>query len=924
MSNAQKWRRAALCLAIFAGFAGGNMIFAETAHAYATPRIKPPAPGPTYISASDLARLESIRSNLKRRNFAAARGTAATIAEPSAERLALWYYFYARDPAVSLSDADAYFDAQPDWPMATTIQRHVEDRIPDNAPADQVLAFFDGRVPVSGKGKIKLARAELAKGNEEAANFLIKDAWINDGFTVQDERKFLAQYGSRLTQADHAARVDRLLWRRQVTNARRVFSRLNASDRRKAQARAGLLLGANSGRTAYYNLPAKERADAGVTHAAIRYFRRAGEEPRAIAVARTAPTDPVVARNGAVLWDETQLLMRWALKEKQYADAYAMAAGHGLAPGSTDFSEAEFDAGWIALRYLGEPERAEKHFAALTASVKAPISLARGYYWLGRAAEARGAPEIAKSRYAQAAEHRYTFYGQMAAEKVGGEALTRQFQTTPPASPEDKALFGARPLTAALRILTDLKDDRTFLTFAYALDDQLETPGEYLELADLAARRGATHATVRAGKVAVRRNAFAPEVAYPLIFVPDEASKFAPQEIILGLSRQESEFNPRAYSRAGARGLMQLIPSTAQITARKEGLRYSRSALLDDPIYNMTIGSAHLSHLFQRFNGSYIMTLAAYNAGPHRVTQWVERYGDPRNSTVDPIDWVENIPFSETRNYVQRVLENTQVYRARFNEQPIPGRLSADLERGGQSGRAGAMPALSNSQPLPPVPDRIAELANGVLLNPPTPHLAPEDEGEASPATPQEPAPAKAVSVTPAALSGADSTHDATADKVSTDGASTGEASIAAQTTESAPTAIATNPEPARTAVPDLTPIDDPTANNLGAPSAAPDEEPARETLVEAAGAAAEQNVEPTEPLARPDADALAGRSDESFASAPFDGSDPDETIHGCQTYVEFIAETDQEEASASDLNAGMLAELQSGGSKCDEPDQAR
>ena len=264
---------------------------------------------------------------------------------------------------------------------------------------------------------------------------------------------------------------------------------------------------------------------------------------------------------------------------------------------------------------------------------------------------------------------------------------------------------------------------------------------------------------MRAGKVAVHRDAFTPDISYPLVFVPEEATRFVAPEIILGLSRQESEFNPRAFSRAGARGVMQLIPSTAQLTARKEGLAYSRSALLDDPVYNMTLGSAHLSHLLARYDGSLVMTLAAYNAGPHRVTRWVDEYGDPRSPGVDPIDWVEHIPFSETRNYVQRVLENVQVYRGRLNEAAIPGRLAADLEQGGPQNRIATDAAPSNvvlisgrpaASVLPPPPARTVEKAQryAQLITQTAPAASPEagpefgpEPGAAPPATDEPPGP---------------------------------------------------------------------------------------------------------------------------------------------------------------------------------------
>ena len=530
-----------------------------------------------------------------------------------------------------------------------------------------------------------------------------------------------------------------------------------------------------------------------------------------------------------------------------------------------------------------DPERAEKHFAALTASVSAPISLARGYYWMGRAAEARGVLDLANRRYAQAAEHRYTYYGQLAAEKIGGEALMRRFESIATASAADKALFSSRPIVAALKILSDLEDDRTFLIFSYHADDQLETPGEYLELADLAARIGATHASVRAGKVSVKRKAFAPEVSYPVVFVPDEATRFAPAEVILGLSRQESEFNPRAYSRAGARGLMQLIPSTAKITARKERLRYSRSALLDDPIYNMTIGSAHLSHLFDKYDGSYIMTFAAYNAGASRVTQWVERYGDPRSANIDPLDWVENIPFSETRNYVQRVLENTQVYRSIFDEQPIPGRLSGDLERGGSAKRVGALPARKSVANLPDIPARILEKANSTLLETPVPILPQPAPVNAVPTTEQpKPAPATAAQITPSSLSEdliATTTADPAGEKIQ---------QITAAAEQSSQVEILTEP-----------------IVTLDAVGASAQPKPVASEILQKS------------PTPKPDSAVSGVTPISKIVEAPPTTAEPAKASD-CQTYVEFIAETGQEEASAADLNAGVLAELRGGGSACE------
>lgn len=736
-----------------AGAAALALLTSGTALASPTPRLKPPAPGPVYISVNDKERLLTLAETLKKKQFSTALSSIEHISDPIAKSLGRWMYLMAEDPRVDFNEADAFLDANIDWPMQYRISAFVEDRIPNTAPADQVLAFFDTREPVTGDGKIQLARALFAVGDKQGGERYVRDAWINHNFKLAEEQRVLSVYGGYLTKEDHAARVDRLLWDRQVTNARRVFPNLSGKDRRMAEARAALLLSASVAPKLYDRLSEEEQLDSGMLHAAVRYYRRKGDEQYAIALAARAPEDPEDIRNGERWWDERQLLMRWALKNGRFADAYALAAGHRLTEGG-DYAEAEFYAGWIALRFLNAPARAETHFLALASGVESPISVSRAKYWLGRAAAAKGERERANEFYKVAAQHYYSYYGQLAAEELGG-VETAKFSPPLQSTAADRALFSSRPTVAALRMLTDLDLDYEFMVFAYHVDDQLERPGEYLELAKLTDGEGAPHLTVRAGKVGIQRGAFAPEVAYPLVFVPDEATRFVSPEIILGLSRQESEFNPRAYSRAGARGVMQLIPSTAQITARKEGLLYRRSALLDDPVYNMTIGSAHLSHLLERFDGSLIMTLAGYNAGAARVDRWITEYGDPRSSAVDPLDWVELIPFSETRNYVQRVLENVQVYRGRINDRPIPGRLYSDLERGGPRNRVASMKppsiVLANAassyapQTLPALPKRTEERARRYaqqMLERAVQQPAEQPAMEASPIALNDPAPA--------------------------------------------------------------------------------------------------------------------------------------------------------------------------------------
>ena len=937
---------------LWVGFAAILAISTMTidAGAYVSPRLKPPAPGPAFLSEADEARLSIIIDAVGQGNHAIARRTADTIDDPIAKSLGLWIYFFNDDPNISITDADAFLDAHAHWPAASRIQRYVEKQFRNSTPKDVILAFYDTRDPVGGHGKLHLARAQFANGDDEAGALHIRDAWVNHTFPVKDERYILANFARHLRPEDHVARVDHLLWKRQVTNARRVFQYLPAAERRKADARAFLLLAAKGAAAKYDALSDVDRRDSGVMHAAVRYFRRSGEEPRAVSIARNAPTDPTVLRNPSRWWTERALLRRWALREKRYEDAYAMAAGHGLEPG-LNFSEAEFFAGWLALRYLNAPERAEVHFKALAATVDAPISVARAHYWLGRAADAQNDADRAETYYSIAVSHPYTFYGQMAAERLGGDALARAFANPIEPTAEDKAQFASRPLVRAMRMLTDLDAERAFAVFSYHVDDLLETPGEFVQLADLVQSEGAPHIAVRAGKVSVRRKAFAPEVSYPLVYVPQEAAQFASKELILGLSRQESEFNPRAYSRAGARGLMQLIPSTAQLTARKEGLRYSRSALLDDPTYNMTIGSAHLSHLLAKYNGSYVMTFAAYNAGPHRVTRWIEEYGDPRSEAIDPIDWAESIPFSETRNYVQRVLENMQVYRSRLSGEAISGRLSRDLERGGVRGRAGALPAVRYAGALTPLPTRTEEFAAAALITPPAPSINPTTAStpafaQESPATPATDVATTATTDTPTPQTAPASPEEAPATVVKDAAvASADEAPLRARAinpdaaptapvaeTATAPVNVATPKAPKPEAISSEAPRGAIAATARTAPKPAPPtiaaddlnalQSGALAASADDATASANADLATISPSAPPSIVSTdAAIESPAFATSTATDRPPavpssSPVIETCETYRDYIARTEKEDAGAGDLNAGMLAELQAGDDK--------
>jgi soluble lytic murein transglycosylase-like protein len=375
-------------------------------------------------------------------------------------------------------------------------------------------------------------------------------------------------------------------------------------------------------------------------------------------------------------WTERRVRMNDAIKVGNFSGAYGTVVGHDL-PLGADYAEAEFFAGWLALRKLNNPAGAERHFARIAEAGKSPITRARAFYWQGRAAEARGDAAAAQAHYVEGSKYTTTFYGQLAAEKAGTPVLQLPAEVQPTA--EDRARFEAREQVRALRILAAAGEKSLLNVFATHLDDSLE-PGELALLVDTARGYGEPMLAMNIVRGAAQRGVVMAERGYP-VQTPPRVMGGPEPAFVLGIIRQESGFQPDIRSSAGARGYMQLLPTTAELVARKLGVSYQPS-MLTDPQYNMRLGSKYLGDQVDRFSGSYIMAAAAYNAGPGRPAQWINFCGDPRTGTTDPLDFIECIPFSETRNYVQRVLENTQIYRARLNGNSAPITLSADLKRG--------------------------------------------------------------------------------------------------------------------------------------------------------------------------------------------------------------------------------------------------
>ncbi|MBU6406252.1 MAG: lytic transglycosylase domain-containing protein [Alphaproteobacteria bacterium] len=641
---------------------------------------------PSSLASSDMTTLQNgvAAADAGRWTEVAALSQAAN--DPLVRRFLQWRLAVDENAPQSFSAAYDAWRELTDWPGRATMRERLERNALNAGLSAEALAQLleEGGGPSTGDGKIALAQAYLTLGRADQAAALARDAWRHDRLSPQAQAVARGGFGSLLGQEDHKARVDSLLWREAYGEARALLPEIGYHDRLVAQARIALQTRPRRGLQAAVDaVPASHQDDPGLLYDRADYIIDQGRwEDAAPYTARIdSLAAPLAARDE--IFRQKRAFVTRHLRAGQAERAFRLTQNHGMTSGE-QFSDAEFLAGWLSLRFLNAAGRAEGHFQTLARGVSSPISVARGYYWLGRAHEAQSEAEEAQAAYRMAGRHNYTYYGQLAAQRLDPDAVIA-FSDTSVIPAETRERFESRELVRALRFVAQAGDQQDFQRIAFHLDDQLTDPLELELLAALARENNYPLSAVRHGKAGVFRGVLAPNAAYPIMTLPANARQPGRPEAALvhAIIRQESEFDPRAFSRAGARGLMQLMPATARITANREGVPYSLSALMDDPDYNVVLGARHLQDLLEEWNGSYILVIASYNAGSGRGRQWIQELGDPRAGAVDPIDWVESIPFSETRNYVQRVMENLQVYRHRLSGAPAPLRLQQDLQRGG-------------------------------------------------------------------------------------------------------------------------------------------------------------------------------------------------------------------------------------------------
>jgi soluble lytic murein transglycosylase len=608
------------------------------------------------------------------------------IADPLARKLVEWVILRNDDNEADFARYNAFIAANPGWPSNVTFRRRAEAMLwQERADAATVRAYFANTRPLSAKGRFALARALMLDGNRAGAQALVREAWRSEAFSQDLEAQALDLFGEMLSRADEKARMDRALYTKDDLDAGlRAAKRLGGDQPAIAKARISVLQNASNAKAQLDAVPAGARRDAGYIFARAQWLRRQDKIAEAGAVMLTAPRDPDQLANVDEWWIERRLVARKLLDIGDARTAYAVARDAAPPSKSNYHAEHEFTAGWIALRFLHDPALAAQHFARVAEGNANPISIARAGYWLGRAAEAANRPQEARARYEAAARYGTAYYGQLARARLGHGEIA--FSAPPPLTAERRQALGMLEVVRAVELLYALDERELVAPFVADLADKSTDQPALALLAEIAEKNGDARSALLVGKLALSRGFPFDQYAFPTGGLP-RYNAIAPAvepAVVYSIARQESAFNPKTVSSAKALGLMQVTPEAGRYIAKKFGVSFDQHRLLHDNVYNVQMGAAELADDLERYRGSYILAFAGYNAGSGRVKEWVERYGDPRDPRVDPVDWVERIPFSETRNYVQRIVENMQVYRVRFGG-GARLMIEADLRRGAQA-----------------------------------------------------------------------------------------------------------------------------------------------------------------------------------------------------------------------------------------------
>lgn len=577
-----------------------------------------------------------------------------------ARKIIIWRWLIADDGVSSKKDLENFYQSSTIWPNINKVKAKIESKKVTN-DIKKTLDWFQENPPITPIAKIKLSEILIKNNFIEEGNWLLKEAWVNNSFSYSEEKYILKSYKNIITNSENTKRLENLIWKKQWSSANRQLKRVSSDIKQFSIAKIKLSRRRGNVDQAIKNVPKSLINEESLIYERVKWRRKARLEKPSLEL--------LLSYNGEYSypkkwWREVNYHTRKQLSYKNYKLATKILEQYNLS--SKDYlSEAQWLAGWLSLTFNKDPKSAYKYFSKMFLEVKTPISKARASYWAGKASEELGNKEDLKIWYERAAAFPATFYGQLALKKLNRE-LFLPSQSIEFNQNEFKK-FKENELVRALILLLQVENRKLSRIFAMHLVTQAKNTKDILMLSKILNDFNQVSFSIFVGKKAIYNNIYIPSLNFP---VPDtelmnliNKNTEIPLPVTLAITRQESAFDIKAKSRAGARGLMQLMPRTARITAKKNNYKYKRIYLTSRPAYNVKIGSFYFKEMLNKFNGSYVLALAAYNAGPSRVNRWLKVYGDPRKNEIDPVTWMELIPISETRNYVQRVIEGIYMYR---------------------------------------------------------------------------------------------------------------------------------------------------------------------------------------------------------------------------------------------------------------------
>jgi soluble lytic murein transglycosylase len=634
--------------------------------------IKPDIDKSKFYSKKDFSLAKKAVAEIKKSDWTNALKTAKKAKDKSIYNFIQWRHLLTKGNKASFYEYLNFINSNPNYPRIGRIKYLAEHKLSnEKITPGKIIDWFGDEEPLSGYGKMILGESYILSGQKDIGKKLIKDGWITAELSKTDLRFFRKKFQKHLNADDYIKRADYLAWENKYWDLKRMLRYLPKDYELLYNARQLLMSKSYGVDQAIKNVPDQFKNDAGLNFDRLKWRRKRGRVDSSAEILLNVKNTKDYLVRPDKWWREREIISRALIYKKKYELAYKISSNHALTEGA-EYAAAEWMSGWIALSFLDDPLLSKDHFQNFYNNVSYPISTSRGAYWLARSYKALGDKENSNKWFNEASKYLTTYYGQLAFLELNPN---KNFELSKDMDVDNKyrEKFYSKELVKVVYLLDELNEDKyTKFILRHLANENIENGSEILA-SELSTNIGRFDFAIQIAKIASYEKRFHNKFNYPIISTPKNINgrKIPESAFILSIIRQESEFDLSANSHAGAKGLMQLMPYTAKLVAKQAKLPYVKSRLTTDPEYNINLGSHYIAGLILDYDGAYPYAIAAYNAGPNRVKYWKKINKDPQKKQIDYVDWIELIKFRETRNYVQRVLENYNVYRYILEQRPI-------------------------------------------------------------------------------------------------------------------------------------------------------------------------------------------------------------------------------------------------------------